>query len=85
MFTVRIDEDPSRWSRAWLVYELGGGGHWSAVRRKINDGVIQGGFRPSHASVGGTQVEEIAPSWVTRGDNVVRFEPCHWPSGSARI
>jgi hypothetical protein len=57
------------------VYELGGSSHWSAIRRKINDGVVQGGFRPSRTSVGGTQVEEIATAWLSRGDNVVRFEP----------
>ncbi len=57
------------------MYELGGGSHWSAIRRKINNGVAQGGFRPSRTAIGGTQVEEISTSWLTRGDNVVRFEP----------
>jgi hypothetical protein len=75
VFALQIEDEPSQWSRAWLVYELSGSSHWTAVRRKINDGVEQGGFQPSRGAAGGTQVEEISPSWLTRGRNTVRFEP----------
>ncbi|MDP3273682.1 MAG: SpvB/TcaC N-terminal domain-containing protein, partial [Deltaproteobacteria bacterium] len=75
VFSVRVQSEPTQWARAWLVYELTDGSHWSAVRRRINDGSEQGGFHSSRTATGGTQVEEISPWWLTQGVNTVRFEP----------
>ncbi|WP_437951434.1 hypothetical protein WME98_11815 [Sorangium sp. So ce296] len=73
--TFHMDTDPRALARAFLVYELEGRGHWSSVSRQLNGGAPRGGFRAEAPATGGLQVEEIAPAWLKRGDNVVRFRP----------
>ncbi|WP_437678724.1 SpvB/TcaC N-terminal domain-containing protein [Sorangium sp. So ce131] len=70
-----VDTDPRALARAFLVYELEGRGHWSSVNREINGAAPRGGFRAGAPATGGLQVEEIAPAWLKRGENVVRFRP----------
>ncbi|WP_437941583.1 SpvB/TcaC N-terminal domain-containing protein [Sorangium sp. So ce341] len=70
-----MDTDPRALARAFLVYELEGRGHWSSVSRQLNGAAPRGGFRAEAPATGGLQVEEIAPAWLRRGDNVVRFRP----------
>ncbi|WP_437494995.1 SpvB/TcaC N-terminal domain-containing protein [Sorangium sp. So ce1014] len=73
--SFHVDTDPRALARAFLVYELEGRGHWSSVSRQLNGAAPRGGFRAEAPSDGGLQVEEIAPAWLKRGDNVVRFRP----------
>ncbi|WP_437631897.1 SpvB/TcaC N-terminal domain-containing protein [Sorangium sp. So ce854] len=73
--SVHVDTDPRALARAFLVYELEGRGHWSDVSRRLNGAAPRGGFRADAPAAGGLQVEEIAPAWLRRGDNVVRFSP----------
>ncbi len=79
-FHATLRSNPRALSRAFLVYELTGLGHWTAPVRQINGLAVRGGFRsPSAdagiASEGGLQVEEIAPEWLRPGDNEIRFFP----------
>ncbi|KYF76640.1 hypothetical protein BE11_11925, partial [Sorangium cellulosum] len=73
--SFHVDTDPRALARAFLVYELEGRGHWSSVSRRLNGAAPRGGFRADAPAAGGLQVEEIAPAWLKRGDNVVRFRP----------
>ncbi|MGK3963945.1 SpvB/TcaC N-terminal domain-containing protein [Sorangium sp. So ce1667] len=73
--TFPMDTDPRALARAFLVYELEGRGHWSSVDRRLNGLAPRGGFRAEAPATGGLQVEEIAPAWLKRGGNVVRFRP----------
>ncbi|WP_438015644.1 SpvB/TcaC N-terminal domain-containing protein [Sorangium sp. So ce315] len=73
--SFHVDTDPRALARAFLVYELDGRGHWSSVNRQLNGAAPRGGFRADAPAAGGLQVEEIAPAWLRRGDNVVRFRP----------
>jgi RHS repeat-associated protein len=79
VFTAHLASDPRSLSRAFLVYELTGLGHWTEAVRQINGLEVQGGSRPAAADdrpgEGGLQVEEIATDWLRPGDNEVRFLP----------
>ena len=71
---VQLSADPRSWSRAFLVYELTGLGHFTQAVRQINGLTARGGVQPAR-SEGGLQVEEISPEWLKVGDNEVRFLP----------
>ncbi|CAN97153.1 RhsA protein precursor [Sorangium cellulosum So ce56] len=73
--SLHVDTDPRALARAFLVYQLEGRGHWSSVSRQINGTAPRGGSPAAAPATGGLQVEEIAPAWLRRGDNVVRFRP----------
>lgn len=72
-FAVTVSEEPARWSRAFLVYELRGAAHWTAVPHTLNATPVAGAHTPLHATDGGLQVEEVDPSALRRGVNTVRF------------
>jgi RHS repeat-associated protein len=74
-FKVRFDADPRLLGRLFLVYELSGLPHFSGAIRQINGYAVQGGFHSDLGARGGTQVEEIAPEWLFKGDNEIRFLP----------
>ncbi|WP_438032864.1 SpvB/TcaC N-terminal domain-containing protein [Sorangium sp. So ce204] len=73
--SLHVDTDPRALARAFLVYQLEGRGHWSSVNRQINGTAPRGGSLAAAPATGGLQVEEIAPAWLRRGENVVRFRP----------
>ncbi|MCL2448739.1 MAG: hypothetical protein FWD17_07330, partial [Polyangiaceae bacterium] len=75
VFTAHLGVDPRALSRAFLVYELTGLGHWTETIRRINGLAARGGALPpsDRPNEGGLQVEEISPSWLRPGDNEVRF------------
>jgi RHS repeat-associated protein len=73
-FTVKVNGEP-RLGRAFLVYELEKKAHWTGVARSINGHVVRGGYRAEANGLGGVQVEEINPAWLTRGENKISFEP----------
>jgi RHS repeat-associated protein len=75
VFSAPLAVDPRSLSRAFLVYELTGLGHWTEAIRRINGLEAQGGALPpgDRPNDGGLQVEEIAPSWLRLGINEVRF------------
>jgi RHS repeat-associated protein len=73
-FHADLDADVRGFTRAFLVYELAGLPHWSAVRRQVNGLSVVGGFH-AVAAQGGTQVEEISPAWLRAGKNRVDFHP----------
>ncbi|WP_394844492.1 Rhs family carbohydrate-binding protein [Pendulispora brunnea] len=81
VFHAMLDADPRSLTRAFLVYELAGLGHWTEAVRQINGASIQGGNRVAATNAssvmgdGGLQVEEIAPSALHQGDNEIRFLP----------
>lgn len=76
---LHLAAEPRSWSRAFLVYELTGLGHFTQAIRQINGLTPQGGARavsdPERQAEGGLQVEEIAPDWLRQGDNEIRFLP----------
>jgi RHS repeat-associated protein len=76
---VQLPADPRSWSRAFLVYELTGLGHFTQAVRQINGLTPRGGARPAESGgrtiEGGLQVEEISPEWLRLGDNEIRFSP----------
>jgi RHS repeat-associated protein len=74
VFHLPLSGDPRLMGRTFLVYELAGRPHWSAVRRQVNGFSVQGGFGDEQAA-GGLQVEEISPEWLSQGDNEIRFFP----------
>ncbi|MCL2448365.1 MAG: hypothetical protein FWD17_05410, partial [Polyangiaceae bacterium] len=74
-FEVRLDTEPHTWAHAFLVYELTGIGHFTQAVRQINGGTPRGGAGVTVTSEGGLQVEEIAPEWLRRGENEIRFLP----------
>ncbi len=77
-FQAQLSPDPRALSRAFLVYELSGLGHWSQAIRQVNGLRAAGGAAATTAprlSQGGLQVEEISPAWLRRGLNEVRFLP----------
>ena len=84
-FEVALQDAPSAGSRAFLVYELAGLPHFTAARRAINGGPVQGGFQPSWGSKGGLQVEEVSPRWFAAGRNVVHFFPGTHTAASYRV
>jgi RHS repeat-associated protein len=80
VFEVPMTIAPSALSRAFLVYELRGLGHFTEVERAINGLRPRGGNasqpgQRAELAEGGLQVEEISPNWLQQGKNVVRFVP----------
>ena len=84
VFQVRVDTEPRLMGRTFLVYELAGQPHFTAVPRQINGFSVLGGFHPEMGAAGGTQIEEISPDWLFQGDNEVRFYPTE-DQGSDRV
>jgi len=80
-FSLRIDRDPELLGRTFLVYELERLAHWTAPMRAINGQALRGGYRANVRGTGGVQVEEIATSWLRRGDNSVAFQPSQTEDG----
>ena len=72
-FRLDLDRPVHTLERAFLIYELEGLPHWSAVPRQINGQAVQGGFAAGHAAHGGRQVEEISPDWLRAGQNEIAF------------
>jgi RHS repeat-associated protein len=79
-FTVKVNSEP-RLGRAFLVYDLDRKAHWTGVARSINGHVVRGGYRAEAKGLGGVQVEEINPAWLTKGDNKISFEPTRLEDG----
>jgi RHS repeat-associated protein len=71
--TFDLDRAGRLFERAFLVYELEGLPHWSAVVRRINWQAPQGGFHAARAARHGLQVEEISPDWLREGRNELEF------------
>jgi RHS repeat-associated protein len=71
--TFELDRAGRLFERAFLVYELEGLPHWSAVVRRVNWQAPQGGFHAMHAARHGLQVEEISPEWLREGRNELEF------------
>src|SRR6478736_895437 len=68
--------DPRSVSRAYLVYELEGAGHFTQVKRALNDQATLGGEPTTvDSGRGGLQVEEIPVSSLRAGANTVDFYP----------
>jgi hypothetical protein len=61
--------------RAFLRYSLEGAAHWTGVIRSVNGSEASGSSGPHRVEHGGLQVEELSPSLLRAGDNIVRFEP----------
>ena len=80
-FTVRLDRDPALLGRTFLVYELESLAHWTGASRSINGHLLRGGYRAGVRGLGGTEVEEIAPGWLRRGENTVTFQPSNAEDG----
>jgi RHS repeat-associated protein len=72
-FQFALDRTGRTFDRAFLVYDLQGLPHWSAVPRRVNGQATQGGFGAAHAARGGRQVEEISPDWLRAGQNQIAF------------
>lgn len=70
--------------RAFLVYELEGAPHFTAIRRSINGRAALGGARASGEGAGGLQVEEIPLASLVEGDNTVAFFPAN-PARHGRL
>jgi RHS repeat-associated protein len=79
-FEVRLPSSPAAFSRAFLVYELRGLGHWMSPIRRINGGEALGGGDAPPAQ-GGIQVEEISPRWLREGVNRIEFLPTNARTG----
>src|SRR5215471_1591053 len=75
VFRVRVDSEPRLMGRTFLVYDLTGLPHFTAVPRQINGFSVLGGFHPELGAAGATQIEEISSDWLFRGDNEIRFYP----------
>ncbi|HKY35097.1 MAG TPA: SpvB/TcaC N-terminal domain-containing protein [Polyangiaceae bacterium] len=82
---VNLASSPEALSRAFLVYELRGLGHWLSPVRRINGGeALGGGSAP--AADGGLQVEEISPRWLRKGSNSIEFLPVSaWEGPGYRV
>jgi RHS repeat-associated protein len=72
-FAVKVDRD-SLLGRAFLVYEVDKKAHWTGVSRSVNGHIFRGGYRADARGLGGTQVEEINPAWLRRGQNTISFQ-----------
>ena len=86
--TLELHQDPRALSRAFLVYELLGAPHFTNISRELNGtttpilvaapraslpAALPGAAAPLGS--GGLQVEEIAPSVLRRGNNLLKFLP----------
>jgi len=75
VYHVRLDEEPGRFDRVFLVYELAGLSHFTSAMRTINGKSPMGRSGATLGAPGGLQVEEISSRWLTRGENTIQFLP----------
>jgi len=80
-FQLQLEASPDRIARAFLVYDLTGITHWTAVVRSINGLPALGGFGAAPSAETQQQIEEINPRWLRAGSNQILFFPV--PAGDA--
>ncbi|MCB0607337.1 MAG: hypothetical protein KDD12_06470, partial [Lewinella sp.] len=74
VFHVVLNNLPDGNDKVWLQYELSGLQDHTAVSRSINDRLSVGGYFVQPDAQNCTlQREQISPSWLKKGDNVIRF------------
>ncbi len=73
VFHLFLDEAPGAGDIVWLKYELDGVQDFTAVSRSINDRQAVGGYFIQKKETCTPQQEQIAASWLKKGDNVIRF------------
>jgi RHS repeat-associated protein len=83
-FQFELDIAPAGIARAFIVYELAGVPHWTAVVRSINGLPSMGGFGAVGSSGTALQIEEINPRWLRAGVNQIVFLPAP-PAESAPV
>lgn len=72
-FHIEIKETISTTAKAYLVYDLYGVQDHTAVSRSINDQFAVGGYFVQKTSDWIAQQEQINPTWLKQGTNLIRF------------
>ena len=73
IFTVELKEPLTSTDKVWLSYELEGVSDYIAVSRSINDRLSTGGYMVSKTDKKSIQKEQINPSWLKVGENLILF------------
>lgn len=73
IFTIKLDRTLSSTDKVWLCYDLTGVEDYTNIPHSINDRLATGGYLVKTTNTTTRQRQQINPSWLHKGDNLIQF------------